>query len=136
VILPFGVSAEGEYPLSDTDVAPDQQAFDFSRAMDLVGGDMELLREIVGFFLDDIPRKVDQIREALHASDAGLVEETARGLKGAATDIGAKTIELSLLRIETIAREADLSGTEAVLIELEHALDGFRKALKERNILL
>ncbi len=135
LILPFRVSIEGENALPDAEASVEQEAFDFSRATQVVGGDMELLREIAALFLDDIPRKVDQIREALQASDAVRVEETAQDLKGAAANIGAKTIEQSLSQLERMARKENLSGGEAVLIELEYAIEVFGKALKKRNIL-
>ncbi|MFO7598625.1 MAG: ATP-binding protein, partial [Candidatus Desulfacyla sp.] len=136
LILPFRVSAEGEGALSNSKPSAEQEEFDFSRAIETVGGDMDLLREIAALFLDDIPRKVDQIREALGAQDAIRVEETARALRDAATSIGAKTMEKILLQLEKMSREQDLSGGEAVATELGYATEAFRNALKERNILL
>jgi HPt (histidine-containing phosphotransfer) domain-containing protein/two-component sensor histidine kinase len=136
LILPFRVSVNGEDPLYETEAPVEQEAFDFARAIEVVGGDMDLLREIVTLFLDDIPRKVDQIREALRSLNAVRVEETAQDLKGAAANIGAKTIEESLSQLERMAREQNLFGAEAVLIELEYATGALRKALKERNVLL
>jgi signal transduction histidine kinase/HPt (histidine-containing phosphotransfer) domain-containing protein len=135
LIIPFRVSIDGGGVLSDALAPSEQEAFDFSRAMEVVGGDMELLREIAAFFLDDVARKIDQIREALQASDAIRVEEVAQSLKGAAANIGAETIKKRSSEFEVIAREHGLSGAEPAVLELERAVEAFRKALKERNVL-
>jgi signal transduction histidine kinase/HPt (histidine-containing phosphotransfer) domain-containing protein len=135
VILPLRLAGEGGTPLADQESPSEQEVLDFSRAVDAVGGDMGLLREILGYFVDDIPVKTDQIREAFRLSDSGRMEETARALKGSAADIGAKGIERCLSQIEIIAREGNLIGTEALLAELEQAIEDFKEAARERNIL-
>jgi HPt (histidine-containing phosphotransfer) domain-containing protein len=136
LILPFRVSVDGEGLLSDAFAPSEQKAFNFSRAIEVVGGDMELLREIAALFLDDVARKLNQIREALHASDAVRVEETAQSLKGAAANIGAERIEKKSWELEVVAREHGLSGAEPAVLELKDAIEAFREALKERNVLL
>jgi len=133
---------------------PDQEAFDFSRAMAVVDGDMELLREIASLFLDDCHQKIDQIREGIRAGDAGIVEAAAHSLKGAAGSIGAKQLEQRFLQLEMVGKagipqesEIDLAEleqeidtgipqeSEIDLAELEQEIDTFREALKEREVI-
>ena len=50
--------------------------------LERVGGDMDLLRELVDLFLDDSLRLVDRIRQAVTSKDADDLEKAAHGLKG------------------------------------------------------
>ena len=102
--------------------------------MEVVGGDTDLLKEIISLFLDDADHKVDQLRAAIHASDAKRVEETAQSLKDAAGNIGARGIEQRAWQLKEMASEERLSRGEPELAELEHAIEAFREALKDWNL--
>lgn len=128
--LPFSLNKD-----EDT-LLPDQEAFDFSRAMEVVDGDMELLREIVTLFLDECVLKIDQIREGIRAGDAGIVEEAAHSLKGAAGSIGAKQLEKRFLQLEMVGKAGIPRESEIDLAELEQEIDAFREALKGREVIL
>lgn len=134
--LPFSLSRDEDPLLPDTDNLPDQETFNFSRAMEVVDGDMELLREIAALFLDDCLQKIGLIREGIRAGDAGMVEEAANSLKGAAGNIGAQQLEQSLLELEMVGKEGRLPEAEIDLADLEQGIEAFREALKERNVLL
>jgi len=136
LILPFGLTNNAGAPLTDTANLLNRDVFDFSRAMEVVGGDMELLREITVLFLDDVHEKVDQIRGAIRVSDTALIEETTQSLKGAAANIGAKEIEEKSFQFEVVGGEQSMSDAKSALVELEGAIEAFKAALKERNVLL
>jgi len=54
-----------------------------------VGGDLELLREIAVLFLDECPRALLEIHQAVVGEDAAKLENAAHSLKGSARAIGA-----------------------------------------------
>ena len=134
--LPFSLSRDKDPLLPDADNLPDQEAFDFSRAMEVVDGDMELLREIATLFLDDCHQKIDLIREGVRAGDGKMVEETANSLKGAAGNMGAQQLEQRFLQLEMVGTEGRLPEAEIELAALEQGIDTFREALKEREVIL
>jgi len=134
--LPFSLNRDEDPLLPDADKMPDQEVFDFSRAMEVVDGDMELLREIATLFLDDCHQKIDLIREWLRAGDGKMVEETANSLKGAAGNIGAKQLEQRFLQLEMVGKEGIPQEGEIDLAELEQGIEVFREALKEREVIL
>ena len=59
--------------------------------LERVGGDMDLLRELVDLFMDDSLRLVDRISKAVTSKDADELEKAAHGLKGSVLNFGAKT---------------------------------------------
>ena len=134
--LPFSLSGDEDLLLPDTDNLPDQETFDFSRAMEVMDGDMDLLKEIAALFLDDCHQKIDLIREWARAGDGGMIEEAANSMKGAAVNIGAQKLEQRFLQLEMVGKEGIPQEGEIDLAELEQEIDTFREALKERKIIV
>ena len=64
-------------------------AWDSEAALDRMEGDRELLSEIVQLFISECPRTFGELREALNANDAHLLERLAHTLKGSSANISA-----------------------------------------------
>src|SRR5580700_12210479 len=88
---------------------------DEALALSRVGGDFELLREVVGLFLDDYPRALEKIRNAVAANDASGVEHNAHSLKGSVSTFGAKDVFEAALALEKLGRSANLSDARSGL---------------------
>ena len=99
-------------------------------ALDRVGGDFELLQEVVGLFLDDYPRAIEKIRSAVAANDASGVEHSAHSLKGSVSTFGAQDVFESALALEKQGRSGNLSGALDGLNKLEKALQALRPELE------
>lgn len=102
---------------------------DHALALERVGGDHGLLREIAALFLGEYPRIMGEIRVALATGNAAAVERAAHSLKGSVGNFGAQQAYDAALRLEMIARNRDLSGAAAAFDELASALDSLRPAL-------
>ena len=103
---------------------------DESLALSRVGGDFELLREVVGLFLDDYPNALEKIKSALAANDASGVEHHAHSLKGSVSTFGAKNVFEASLALEKLGRSGNLSGAAEGLRTLESALASLRPELE------
>jgi len=57
-------------------------------ALSRVGGDVELLKEVVELFLDDYPSTFEKIRGAVASRDATALEHHAHSLKGSVSTFG------------------------------------------------
>jgi len=92
-----------------------------------VGGSHEVLAEIIGLFLEDSPKLLDALREALQAGDAQAVYRGAHALKGSIGNFDAYGAVALAQRLEARSREGDLaaaSGVFALLeIEMQAVLD-------------
>jgi len=102
---------------------------DRGEALGHVGGDPELLRELIEVFLQDCPRMTREAREALQSGDALKLKRAAHSLKGAVGILGGKAAFDAALRLETIARQGDLSQAEAAWQILQRALEQLQQAL-------
>ena len=67
-----------------------ESALDRQLALSRVGGDHELLSEIAILFLEDGPRAVAQIQQAIEQGDARRLESAAHALKGSVANFGAR----------------------------------------------
>ena len=103
---------------------------DEALALSRVGGDFELLREVVGLFLDDYPRAIEKIRTAVAANDASGVEHNAHSLKGSVSTFGAKSVFEAALALEKLGRSGNVSGAQEGLRTLENALQELRPDLE------
>jgi two-component system sensor histidine kinase/response regulator len=73
-------------------------------------GDGELLKELAGIFLQECPKMLDDIREALHAGNANDVERAAHTLKGAVGNFALPGPWETAQRLELLAKSGEVSG--------------------------
>jgi HPt (histidine-containing phosphotransfer) domain-containing protein len=104
--------------------------FDRAIALSRVGGDAELLKEIAILFLDDYPKSLSELRQAVAAGDARRVERSAHGLKGSVSNFGARPAVDAAMELETMGRAQKLVEVEQVLHTLELALAALRPELE------
>jgi two-component system sensor histidine kinase/response regulator len=107
-----------------------EAVFDKAVALSRVGGDAELLKEIAILFLDDYPKSLNELREAINTGDAKRVERSAHGLKGSVSNFGARPAVDAAMQLETMGRSQQLVEVEQVLHTLELALAALRPELE------
>jgi two-component system, sensor histidine kinase and response regulator len=96
-------------------------------------GDSELLKELAGIFLQECPRMLDEIREALHSGNAKTLERAAHTLKGSVGNFAMPGPWETAQRLELLAKSGQLSGVEDIFHTLEQQLAQFNQILL-RNI--
>src|SRR4030066_524879 len=77
-------------------------------ALQRLGGDEELLVELVKLFSENIPQQIDKLGEAIKSADMELARQIAHSVKGAAANVGAVTVQHGALQAESAAREGEL----------------------------
>ena len=100
-----------------------ESALDRAYALQRVGGDEELLKEIAAIFLEDYPNSLAEIRIAIANSDARRLETSAHTLKGSAANFGARAAVDSALRLEQMGRARLLERSADALRDLEDGLE-------------
>ncbi len=105
------------------------QALDKSQILDRVGGDKDLLKEVVALFLDDCPKLIEQMREAIQKSNPGGLQKAAHTLKGSVSNFGATFAVQAALDLETMGKTGNLGGAAGALVLLEKEIDRVREEL-------
>ncbi len=86
-----------------------EHLFDREAALARVGDDEELLTELVKIFLDDYPKSMTAIEDAVARQDPPLLEHAAHTLKGAVANFGADAVVREACELERQGRSGDLS---------------------------
>ncbi|MCU0610402.1 MAG: response regulator, partial [Candidatus Eisenbacteria bacterium] len=81
--------------------------FDKAGLMERTMDDATLARELAAMFLDDAPRRISSLRDALNRSDLGAAARIAHTLRGAAGSVGAASIVATATRIEHACTAGD-----------------------------
>lgn len=105
---------------------PPSQELSFLDAASLmkhVGGDRELLRDIVEIFLATVPQLLTAIRSAVVSGDSQKVEQAAHALRGAARNFFSASVEQAALALETMGRNRDLADARSAFGRLAAAVD-------------
>lgn len=115
-------------PASDAPPSP----FDKAWMLEQIGGDEDLMHEVIRIFLDDYPRLISNLREALSAADAPAVQSSAHALKGAVGNFGAPTAVAAALALEQAAKQGKLEQLAQLGLATEKAADLLFEALHQQ----
>lgn len=128
-VVPGGNIMNAHLKSEGSSVEAQLQQLDESLALSRVGGDIELLKEVVELFLEDYPVTFERIKSAVASSDAKALEHHAHSLKGSVSTFGANRAFEAAFALEKQGRGGDLTGAEDGLRQLEFALEALRPEL-------
>ena len=120
-------SAGFDGELSRTDVS-----FEWDAALERVGGDEAMLRDLAEMFFAECPKLMQQIREHIAGADGPELRRAAHTLKGSAHVFGAEAAVEAAHRLEEIGREEAFADAEDALALLEDEVARLLPALRER----
>jgi PAS domain S-box-containing protein len=109
---------------------PEPETIDRAELLDRVGGDEELMREIVGVFLDSCPGQFAELRQAVERRDARVVHRLAHTLKGSVGQFGARSAHDAAVRLELIGKSGDLAQADEAFAALRGEVERVRPALE------
>jgi two-component system, sensor histidine kinase and response regulator len=93
-------------------------------------GEPDKLARIVDLFIDDVPLRLDELRQAVERGEAQKVEETAHMLKGGSGYMGAVQMAEICARIQELGASGELSAAPELLDDLEAEFEHIRPALE------
>jgi HPt (histidine-containing phosphotransfer) domain-containing protein len=96
-----------------------------------MGGDEELMRDVVQLFLADCPERLAAIRAAIDRGDAAGLKGEAHTLKGAAANLSAAALADAARSLEQIGASQTLAAAEAAWQRLSGAAEIALRALRE-----
>lgn len=99
--------------------------------MGLFADDEDLLRELVGLFLEDSPALLNDLRAGIAAQDAAKVERAAHSLKGSVGNFGVKSTADLALQLEIMGRSRTLDRAPEILTALEKEMSRVSARLAE-----
>ncbi len=114
-------NTESEQPVADV--------INMDEILDRAGGDMELVVDVAGLFLDDYPRLLSDIKDSILNSDNEKLRTAAHTLKGSAANLAARPVSEAALKLEMMGRDGDMSRAAEAYMMLEEEVDRLRPVL-------
>ena len=86
--------------------------------------DRDLLNELLSIFVDEFPRKLEELRDAAAAQNLSRVTVTSHGLKGMLSNLAIARAASCAAQIEQLARDGQGASLRDAIHELEQEVEG------------
>ncbi len=137
----FGLERQ-VHPLSSTSRVDTPSTWDYASALKRVDGDEILLRELVQIFLEECPKQLASLQQAIETADLEKLVSAAHSLKGELGYLGLPDAAQKAKDLERMGQERTLrpavaifrsfqSEVSAVVAEMQGTLNGKRKAVDQ-----
>ncbi|HEV2351282.1 MAG TPA: response regulator [Terriglobia bacterium] len=94
-----------------------------------VGGDVNLLRQLISIFLADSPMGLARIQKAIDAWDAEALMKATHAFRGSVSIFAAPAAVGAAINLEALAREGELAGAKGAFSALQKEMARLRTAL-------
>jgi CheY-like chemotaxis protein len=121
----------GETSTGDDGEPQEERALDPEEAMRRAGGEVDVLRELVGVFFEECPMLTEVIRQSIASGNASELKRAAHTLKASVLALAARPAAEAALRIETMAQKGSLDKAREAWPALKEEIDRLLPALAE-----
>ncbi len=104
----------------------DASAFESEDLIERLMGDRELAKRVIRSFVDDMPRQIALLAEAVSGGEAGEVRLIAHSIKGAAANVCGLEVRDAARTLELTAGTGDMTGVVAALPALSQSFEHLR----------
>ena len=125
-------AVEGLHRALRREFAPADVFFEWDAALERVGGDEAMLRDLAEMFFAECPKLMQQIRGHIAGADGPELRRAAHTLRGSAQVFGAEATAEAAHRLEEIGREEAFADAGEALALLEDEVARLLPALRER----
>jgi HPt (histidine-containing phosphotransfer) domain-containing protein len=98
-----------------------------------LGGDPELLQELLDFFLEIMPSQLNDLEEAVTAGDSAAVDLQAHSIKGGSANVGAVRVSALAGDLEKRAKSGNLDGAHEMVADIRKAFSDVQDAVPRIN---
>jgi len=107
---------------------------DYQGLAELVGGDANLVGDILNGFLNDLPEMIAGIKEGLQIADAASVQLGAHTLKGSSANVRAIALQQLAQQIELSAKGMDLENTALLVDQLQEQAERLQQTMHKAKL--
>ncbi|EFI32977.1 multi-sensor hybrid histidine kinase [Desulfonatronospira thiodismutans ASO3-1] len=119
-------------PGLDASSVHDQGHFVEAELAERVMHDEELLQEILQQFIQEAPKRMQNLEKSLHSKNPEQARSYAHALKGISANISARNLSEKAWAMEKAAGAEDMEEMHRLLPEMERELENLITVLKER----
>ena len=106
----------------------------FANLVEMTGGEMEFVDELVDTFLEDGARQVDALQAAVAGSDVAAMVRPAHSLKSGSLNVGAMHLGGRCRELEEAARGGEVPDAARRIDAIAAGFDDVRAALLDERM--
>ena len=107
----------------EQDHLPPKAVFDVQGTLTRLGGDEELLSDMIGFFVEDAPRLLAELQGAIESRDTPAAKKSAHALKGLILGCGGVRAGQAAQRVEHAATAEELDDLPPLVADLSTEIE-------------
>jgi len=130
----ISASTPGKPKATDSTASDEKDVFDRAELLERVGGDEELCVELLDTFVQDIPARLEELKQALADNDSTLLRQQAHAIKGASANIGAHALREVSFEVEKAGKDRKMDRALPLVEKLERELEKFRSMVSESSL--
>ncbi|MDM8554348.1 response regulator, partial [Desulfococcaceae bacterium HSG7] len=113
--------------------APDcQLIFDSQALSERLMGDDELIRSVIEGFLDDMPKQIAKLKNAVDGGDCRLAEQQAHRIRGASVNIGGLALQQTAHDMELTSKAGDMEKLKDLMPKMEEEFDRLKQVMENK----
>ncbi len=124
------VMGKGPRNAGATSELTSSSVIDWQDALEVAGGDRDLLMEVIQAFLEEAETLMRRIRYDVRSQDATALRRDAHTLKGGLLGVGAKRVSTSAFELEKLGINGDATNAHNPLQELEAQMSALIPTLR------
>jgi len=107
----------------------EEDVFDRSALLERVGGDKDLLNEIIAMFIEDIPVQLEELKQGIRENDAAVIRGQGHKIKGASATVGAEAMRQAAYEIELAGTHGKLDSVSGLVANLEQEFERLKEVM-------
>ncbi len=107
--------------------------FDKSQLMTMACEDEELAGQIAGIFLNDTPKQLASLQEALQNKETKVAERIAHSIKGSSATVGGMELREAAFNCEQLRRDGKLEEVGALYPDLLNRFEKLKTVLNDNG---
>ncbi|MCP4213062.1 MAG: response regulator, partial [bacterium] len=106
----------------------EEPVFDRAQLLDRMGGEEEIVEEIVEGFIIDLEKQIDSLKIAVDTGNAEEIKHYAHTIKGASLNMEAHALKTAAGKLENSGKDFDTAKAQELFPRLEEQFYLFKKA--------
>ncbi|MCF7810316.1 response regulator [bacterium] len=112
------------------------ELFNIEDILNRLGDDEEILVEILEVFIEDIPKQIEIVREALIQQDSEQIRSQAHTLKSACGNVGAQSLQELSRMLEEAGKKNNLPKSKSIFENIEAEFSKLNIFLIEQGLIV
>jgi signal transduction histidine kinase/CheY-like chemotaxis protein len=105
-----------------------EPVFDYASAMEMMNNNEVLLKDLLKYFLDNVPENLKDLKAAITEKDSKQAERLSHTLKGMGANLSAKQFAKTALQAERDFADGKFENSEDLVLKLQNDFEDFKKA--------